>query len=103
MARYNDLKVKYPDIAELDFTNIVVSALSLYDVSLWRNVDKDVLNSAIDFLMRDKDKIIALRKKGVILWYKNIKLYNFLRKLKHSIGKIVKRFKGEKVNKRSLQ
>ncbi len=97
-SRYNDLKSDYSEIAQHSFPLLAVSAIRLYDRSLWGNVDKAILKQATDFLALNKEIILSTcqnTEKDVNFkrYYSSPAMYNILRKAKHMIGNIVKRIK----------
>ena len=97
-ARHDDMMRIYPDIAEYGFPLLAVSAIRLYDRSLWGDVDKGVLKTATDLLYLNKEKILATcqnTEKDVNFkrFYSSRFVYNTLRKTKHLIGSIVKRIR----------
>lgn len=90
-TRYNNLKVIYPNIAELGFINVALSARALYDRSLWENVDSDVLKEAKKFLGENKDKVLSVGASRLFkIYYKHQKIYNSYRVVRHRIGNTVK-------------
>lgn len=90
-SRYDDLLGIYPEVAELALPLVLISALRLYDRSLWENVDQTVKTEAQEFLMQNKAKGIALQKNFWLkLYYQNQRLYIWLRVLRHKIGNAVK-------------
>ncbi len=92
--RYNDLVNIYPDIAEVAFLRVPFAAIRLYDRSLWKKVDDNALQNATEFLEKNKNKILKVcDKKRFNLYYKNRKLYNKLRLLRHKVGNLVKKIK----------
>ena len=87
--RYDDLKLKYPEIAEACFDMTAISALNFYDASLWNSVNKNSLNEAIKFLKTNSEKASKINSK-IKLYIISPFLYNIYRKTKHFIGNIIK-------------
>lgn len=90
--RYYDLLKINTEIAEIAFARVPWAAIRLYDRSLWAAVDGDLLKKAIDFLNDNKEKILKLNDKKRFKWfYRNRKIYDTIRRLRHKVGNIIKK------------
>ena len=91
VTRYNHLKKIYPNVAEVGFSNVALSARALYDRSLWEQVDQKSLQDATDFLKNNKSKISADKiDKLFKLYYNSRPIYNLYRISRHKIGIVLK-------------
>lgn len=88
--RYNDLKVNYPEAANVAFKLTAISSLNFYDISLWEQVNPQTLKEAIDFLEKNKKEAIKINNK-MKFYFMSPNLYNFYRKAKHCIGGKIKK------------
>ena len=92
--RYEVLLTECPESVEFAFARLAWAAIRLYDRSLWEDVDKDILCDAIEFLEKNKEKILSLEdRKRFTAFYNSRGMYDKFRMLKHKIGNIVKRRK----------
>ena len=96
--RYDDMMSIDPELAQYSFPLLAVSAIRLYDRSLWAEIDKSVLKDATDLLQSEKDMILDTccnteENVNFKLYYSSRFVYNTLRKAKHMIGNIVKKLK----------
>lgn len=88
---YAYIKILYPDIAEMIFPKVALTARRLYDRSLWEMVDKDVLNEAVSFLRDNKQKILSTKRVNLYCLYYSFPYgYKMFRVLKHIIGNMVR-------------
>lgn len=98
MERYQTLQKCYPQIAELAFRRLTASALHFYDYSLWEQVDVPTLTGVKIFLHDNKEKILSINKSlSFRMYYFLPKGYDCLRRVKHSIGNVI-RFIKRKIN-----
>lgn len=56
---YQELKDKYPRLEKIMFPGLALSAIRLYDRSLWEKTDKDVLKQAKLFLSQNKRAVLS--------------------------------------------
>lgn len=91
-SSYWELKEIYPYVGELVFPMVALSALRLYDRSLWQRVDLMTLEEAKHFLSENKEKILKDYGNAIYrLYYAAPEFYDVLRVLKHKVGNVVKR------------
>lgn len=97
LARYEcyiTLKERYDFAQEYSLPLAALAARRFIDRSLWGEVDNSVLKVAKRFLIDNKQSVLEYSSdKSFKLYYKFPKIYVCLRKLKHSIGNIVKKIK----------
>ena len=89
--RSEDLKPIYPELAEYDLMRVALCAKSVFDRSLWRNIDSSVLLNVNDFLVENKQSV--LRRIGNAEWklfYRFPKIYTCYRLLRHRAGEILR-------------
>lgn len=90
-TRYIELGTCYPYAAELAFPLVALSALNLYDRSLWEKSEREEVSTAIKFLADNREKVLKAHKSmRYRLYYSVPWLYRFLRKIKHLVGNVVK-------------
>ena len=86
--RFDVLRNIYPDIAERAVFKVALSALRLYDRSLWEQDDPEVLADAKSFLIQNQKKILKeFSNMSYKLFFYTPKLYDFMRKGKHQVAK----------------
>ena len=92
--QYDSLASIYPDIAEQVFGKVALSAVRLYDRSLWEKGNQVILIDAEVFLKEHKKKILSesLSIRYTLFFY-TPKLYNLLRKMRHHFGVLIRRIK----------
>ena len=94
MARYeihNAMKTHHPRLVEDTLPMALLSARRLYDRSLWGNVDAERLAMAKEFLAENKDFGLQTKEKTYWLFYTHPRWYAIMRKLRHTLGLVVKR------------
>ena len=92
--RYSALVAIYPEIAKKALPKTALSAIRLYDRSLWEPGDAVVLADAQEFLKKNREIILKEFPNYIYqLYFCLPKLYNILRKIKHRIGSLVRRRK----------
>lgn len=91
--QYIDIKERYPDTAMFGLPNVLTASLNLYDRSLWKDVDVEILRMAIDFLSQNKQDILSCisKKHAYRLYINHRKMYNTKRYAKHLVGNVVKK------------
>lgn len=91
---YIELIDEHPRGAELVFPRVALSALRLFDRSLWEKSDREEVKTAIDFLAENREKVLSVCSGfSFSLYYKAPALYRAMRKTKHHIGNVIKRIK----------
>ena len=89
--RYDVLMGAYPQVAEAAFDVLALSAIRLYDRSLWNGVNSEDLQNAEAFLRENKAKVLSLKnRRRYIVYFYNRSIYNACRIFRHRIGNIVK-------------
>lgn len=88
---YEDLKLSYPVAAKMAFQNTALSALRLYDRSVWERCDEDVYEKAMEFLKTNKSKIIKSEHFATYwMFYTFPKLYRTILQIRHRIGDVMR-------------
>ena len=91
---YDALASVYPDIAAQALSKVALCAIRLYDRSLWEKGNEVILTDAEEFLKQNKKKILSNSNSITYhLFFCAPKLYDFLRKTKHTIGGLIRRMK----------
>jgi glycosyltransferase involved in cell wall biosynthesis len=97
LARYECymfIKNKYDFADEYALPLAALAARRFFDRSLWADVDASVLELAKNFLSDNKESILKNTNDKVYnVYYSFPKIYVCLRKLKHIIGRVVKKIK----------
>ena len=95
LARYEchmTVTKELPALLQYSLPLAALSARRLYDRSLWKPVDLETLNVALEFLAENREIILHdTADKKLWFFYKFPKLYRLIRVTRHKIGKIVKR------------
>ena len=88
---YYGVKGEFPEAEKYAMVNMAVSALNLYDRSLWAIVDRAVLEDATAFLRGNKAEIMKWCKSGWMQIYMNCpRIYKVLRLVKHLVGNVIR-------------
>jgi len=91
-ARYSDLLLLYPDLANDDFKNVALLAKSVYIRSLFGDMDKVYVDEVVSFLNDNKERILKeIDDKDFVFFYRFPKSYRTYRRLRHKIALMVKR------------
>lgn len=90
-TRLDYMYSKHPDIAPLGIKMTAFSALSLYDRSLWSQVEEGTLADALKFLQQNKAEALKTGDGWMKLYLRSPALYRILRRLKHGVGTLVKK------------
>lgn len=97
LARYEchtAVKDKIPSAERYSLPLAALSARRLYDRSLWKDVDGEILSLAKSFLDRNKETILrTTHDKKYWLYYQFPRVYAWGRILRHRIGTVVKKMK----------
>lgn len=100
--RYNIMLSIDSEVAEYSFDDTAISALRLYDRSLWGKTDPAIVQDAQHFLRENKQKILESTRDKALRFYCQIpKLYVHYRMVKHCIGNIVKRLNHMRVRRKA--
>ena len=94
LARYEchlAMTEQIPSLQKLSLPLAALSARRLYDRSLWRDVDIDILEVAKSFLEQNRDVILSTCKDSKYhVFYKFPKIYVLSRIILHKFGKLLK-------------
>lgn len=91
---YYGIKDKYPEAEKNAFEKMAVSALRLYDRSLWAVVDQAVLEKATAFLQENRKRILKdCKDMGLQAYLVWPGFYAVWRKGKHLAGNLLKKLK----------
>lgn len=90
--RYEHVRDTYGDIAEDGFPSLALSALALYDRSVWSDVNGNTLGRAVSFLDERREDAITLSRKFK-LYYNRKKTYRAMIRARHGAGKIIRGLK----------
>ncbi len=98
LARYEfhmAIMEKMPSAVKYSLPLAALAARRLYDRSLWKAVDMEILSVAKRFLEENREDILTVNKdKKLLFYYKFPKFYRMGRIAKHKIGVVVKKLKG---------
>ncbi len=95
LARYEchmTVAERCPSVQSFSMPLAALSARRLYDRSLWKDVDKDTLNLAKNFLEDNRENILKdINDKKYWLYFNIPWLYRLLRRARHKIGVVLKK------------
>ena len=95
LARYEchtAIKEKLPPAQKFSLPMVALSARRLYDRSLWKKVDGEILAMAVDFLRQNREAVLTeIKDKKYWLYYKFPRLYRIARIFRHKIGTVIKK------------
>ena len=94
LARYEchmAMKASMPSVMPLSLPQAALSARRLYDRSLWKPVDEEMLTLAKNFLAENRETILAqIGDQKYKLYFKHPTLYRLGRIARHRVGNVVK-------------
>ncbi len=91
-TRYRELLAVDPAASSHGLYHLSLSALALYDRSLWSRIERTKLREAVDFLQTHRAEILRLSDIGRLRFYLLFpSFYRMYRRLRHGLGWIWKR------------